>query len=118
VTTPGTMGVSRPKNTGVPNETYTHSIRKPVDERRILTTRSPKKDSFANSKKGNKIIPIRTRSHLARTPSPVITIIQPSVNLTAFSPYKSKRAKSNYCSTIKKCSLEEIEESEESAKEN
>jgi hypothetical protein len=115
---PGTMGVSRPKNTGVQNETYTHSIRKPVDERRILTIRSPKKDSVANRKMGNKIIPIITRSHLAGTPSPVMTIIQPSVNLPAFSPYKSMRAKSNYCSSIKKCSLEEIEENEESAKEN
>jgi hypothetical protein len=108
----------RSKYTGLPNETYTHSIRKPLDERRILTIGLPKKDSLGNNRKGNKIIPIITRSHLAGTQLPTITMMQPPGNLTAFSSYKLKRAESNYCSTIKKSSLEEIEETEESIKEN
>lgn len=116
-TTPETMGVPRPKYTGVPNETYTHSIRKPVDESRILTIGLPKKESVGNYKKGNKIVPIIKSSHLAATQLSAITMMQPPGNLKAFSRYKLKKAESNYCSTIKKSSLEKIEESEESAKE-
>jgi hypothetical protein len=107
------ISVPGPKSIGLPNDTFTHSIREGdlFTKRKpggMLTISSPKKAYVANNKKGNKIIPIMTRINLVRTPSPA---------LPAFSPYKSKRAGSNYCSIIQKCSLEDIEENEESAQE-
>jgi hypothetical protein len=107
------MSEPRPKSISALNQTFTHSIggeglytkRKPGERMAIdLSKKSP----VANNKKGNKIIPIITRSISARNTSPGSSL---------FSPYKLKKAKLNYCSTIQKCSLEEIEENEESAKE-
>ena len=104
----------RQKNISSPNETIAHSIggeglftkRKPGG---LLAIHLPKKPPDANNKKRNKIIPVITRSSLVRGPSPA---------LSAFSSFKLKRAESNFCSTIQKCSLEEIKEYEESPMEN